>query len=252
MKTRSIMAMAALCLAAGTGAAGAEPGSAPFSVDFRDCIESIGVGLVSTDSARAVVPAGFVLAGEGTPVTPAVVRTSRCRGISVDGGRSDAGVIVQLGVVLVPPDFTGDINTYALWYFTSDARLADRLRAAGVDAQLVRDIADAYLPQVPGDSDPLVVLVPPPARPPLAVGGNVTASDVPAGIFDANWWTMAGHTRVKMATNVPTIFIGTADLTLLTNPSNPIGQLFGGGSVSFPVLQQFNTFAHARMTVTHP
>jgi hypothetical protein len=236
---------------AGSDAASAAPGPS-FSVDFRDCIETIGVALVPTDEARAMVPPSFVLAGEGTPVTPAVVRTSRCRGIAVDGGRSDPGAVVQIGLVLVPPDFTGDINNFTLGYFTSDARLAERLRRAGVDAQHVPTIVYAYLPQAPGDSDPLAVLVPPPGRPQLAVGGHVTASNVPAGTFDANWWSESGHARVKMATDVPTIFIGTADLTLLTNAANSLGQLFGGGVVPFPILQQFNTFAHARMTVTHP
>lgn len=242
-------ATVASCLLAGGEA---QAGGPAFSVDFHDCIESIGVGLVPTDEARAAVPAGFVLAGEGTPVTPSVVRTSRCRGIAVDGGRSNPGVIVQIGLVLVPPDFTGDINNFTLAYFTSDAKLADRLRRAGIDAQHVPTIAYAYLPQVPGDSDPLAVVVPPPGRPPLAVGGHVTASSVPAGTFDANWWAQSGHARIKMATDVPTIFIGTADLTMITNPANPLGQLFGGAVVTFPVLQQFNTFASARMTVTLP
>lgn len=230
----------------------AAPKISNVSVDFRDCVESIGVTLVPTDQARASVPAGFVLAGEGTPVTPAVVRTSRCQGISVDGAREKAGEIVQIGLVLVPPDFTGDINNYTLWYYTSDAKLAQALRRAGVDAQHVPTIAYAYLPQAPGDSDPLAVIVPPPGRPQLAVGGHVTASGSPAGSFEANWWAQAGAARVKMDTDVPVIFIGTADLTLLTSPSNAIGQLFGGGSVPFPILQQFNTFAHAHMSVTQP
>lgn len=235
--------------AARVGAAAPAPGPG-FSVDFQDCIESIGVTLVPTDAARPAVPAGFVLAGEGAPVTPAVVRTSRCRGIAVDGGHSRPGVVVQIGLVLVPPDFTGDINNFTLWYYTSDAKLAQELRRAGVDAQHVPTLVDAYLPQTPGDSDPLAVLVPPPGRPQLAIGGHVTASTSPAGSFDANWWAVSGAARVKMATDVPTIFIGSADLTLLTNASNPIGQLFGGGVVTFPILQQFNTFPAARMTVS--
>lgn len=231
------------------GAAAPHPGPG-FSVDFHDCIESIGVTLVPTDQARSSIPAGFVLAGEGTPVTPAVVRTSRCDGIAVDGGHSRRGVVVQIGLVLVPPDFTGDINNFTLWYYTSDAKLAQELRRAGVDAQHVPTLVDAYFPQAPGDSDPLAVLVPPPGRPQLAIGGHVTASTSPAGSFDANWWAASGAARIKMATDVPSIFIGTADLTLLTNPSGAIGQLFGGGTVSFPLLQQFNTFPAARMTVS--
>ena len=221
-----------------------------FSVDFTGCIESIGVGLVSTDTARGFVPAGFVLAGEGTPVTPEVVRTSRCDGISVGGEHARRGIVVQIGLVVVPPDFTGDINNYTLWYYTSDRELAQQLKQAGVAAQWVPGLVDVYVPAIPGDSDPLAVLVPPPGRPTLAVGGHVTASAVPAGSFEANWWVQAGASRVKMDTDVPTIFIGTADLTLVTDASNDLGHLLGGGVVQFPVLQQFNTFSNAHMAVT--
>jgi hypothetical protein len=253
MKRNLPVAMAVLALAFALAApmAAASHG-ADVSVDFRDCVESIGVTLVSTDEARASVPPGFVLAGEGSPVTPAVVRTSRCQGISVDGAREKAGAVVQIGLVLVPPDFTGDINNFTLWYYTSDAKLAHALTLAGVDAQHVPTLAYAYVPQAPGDSDPLAVVVPKPGRPQLAIAGHVTASDAPAGSFEANWWAQSESARVKMDTAVPVIFIGSADLTLLTNPSDAIGQLFGGGSVGFPILQQFNTFAHAHMSVTHP
>ena len=134
--------------------------AAGFSIDFTGCIESIGVGLVSTDAAQAYVPAGFVLAGAGFPVTAIVVRTSRCDGISVDAGRAQRGIVVQIGLVLVPPDFTGDINNYTLWYYTSDAKLARELQRAGVAAQWVPGLVDVYVPQVPGDPDPLAVLVP--------------------------------------------------------------------------------------------
>ena len=40
--------------------------TADFSVDFTDCVESIGVTLVPTEKARAKVPSQFVLAGEGS------------------------------------------------------------------------------------------------------------------------------------------------------------------------------------------
>ena len=57
--------------------------SSGFAVDFTDCVESIGVTLVSTASARVHVPNQFVLAGEGQPVTPWWF-APRC-GIGVDG-----------------------------------------------------------------------------------------------------------------------------------------------------------------------
>src|SRR5215510_6546532 len=91
-----------------------------FNVEFTNCVESIGVGLVPTEVVQPLVPAGFHLVGEGQPVTPIVVRTADCGGIAVAGERSKAGSVVQIGVVIVPPDFSADINNYTLWYYTSD------------------------------------------------------------------------------------------------------------------------------------
>jgi len=45
------------------------------SVEFTNCVESIGVTLVSTERARALIPTDFHLAGDAAPVTPLVVRT---------------------------------------------------------------------------------------------------------------------------------------------------------------------------------
>lgn len=219
---------------------------AGFAVQFSDCVESIGVGLVSTEQARAFVPAEFHLVGEGGPVTPLVVRTARCGGIAVDGHRPRAGSIVQVGLVIDPPDFTGDINNYTLWYYTSDAKLAHHLTRIGIRAQHVPTIDYDY--ESSGDGS-LFVAVPRPGRPVLSLDGTVVESENPSGSFVANWWANVDGCRVKMKTNVPEIFIGEANLILTTAPNGPLGQLIGGGSTGFPVLQQFNTFADARMTV---
>src|SRR3954462_6746871 len=122
-----------------TGAS-APAGANQFAVEFANCVESIGVTLVPTDRARALIPAEFHLVGEGAPVTPLVVRTARCD-IAVGDQSSDAGDIVQVGLVIVPPDFTGDINNYTLWYYTTDAELANHLVRLGVGAQHVQNIA---------------------------------------------------------------------------------------------------------------
>lgn len=230
-----------------TAARAAQPsgGSADFAVEFTDCVESIGVTLVPTASARAWVPNQFLLAGEGQPVTPLVVRTARCGGIATPAHLPKPGEIVQIGAVIVPPDFTGDINNYTIWYYTSDAQLALQLRQAGVNAQHVPTIDYDY---DTGDNS-LFVRVPPPGTPRLALSGTVTPSTQPAGSFVANWWQASGGSSVKMSTNVPIINIGGADLLLTTNQHNPLGQLIGGSSSGFPIIQQFNTFSAAGMQV---
>ena len=96
----------------------------------------------------------------------------------------------------------------------------------------------------------LHVRVPRPGRPSLSVDGEVVASHVPAGSFRANWWQSGSQGVVKMDTNVPAIAIGTVNLVLTANPHGPLGELIGGGSIGFPLLQQFNLFSTAHMEVT--
>jgi hypothetical protein len=223
---------------------GGDKAGSELLVEFTDCVESIGVGLVSTQRARPLVPSQFQLAGDAT-VTPLVVRTSRCGGISTDGHKPKPGAIVQIGLVIVPPDFTGDINNYTLWYFTSDGKLASELNKRGVDARHVPTIDyDLDL-----DSGSLRVAVAQPGQPRLTLGGTVEESTNPAGSFEANWWKAVDGTT-KMDTKVPLIFIGSAHLTLQTDPNEALGRLLGSGSAGFPLLEQFNTFPSAHMTVT--
>ena len=215
-----------------------------FAVEFSNCVESIGVTLAATADVRPSVPSPFVVVGEGQPVTPLVVRTARC-GIAIDGGRVHRGEIVQVGAVIVPPDFTGDINNYTIWYYTSDAFLALRLALAGVHAQFVPTMDYDYHP---GDSA-FHVAVPLPGIPRLDLSGMVTPSSQSAGSFLANWWQLTPSGIVKMGTDVPVIDIGGGDLTLTTRAQGPLGQLIGGSSIGFPILQQFNTFVAAHMSV---
>lgn len=222
--------------------------SAGFSVGFSNCVESIGVTLVPTERARPLVPPEFHLVGEDTPVTPLVVRTARC-GIAVAGHSPRTGAIVQIGLVIVPPDFTGDINNYTLWYYTTDVDLARHLQRLGVAAQYVPTIK-YYAPVGAGQPAPFFVAVPRPGNPALWLQGTVTESENPAGSFVANWWRKTLGGSVKMNTNVPSIFVGSADLVLRTEPDSGLGQLIGGSATGFPVLQQFNTFPTAEMQVS--
>ena len=251
IKTISCLAIALILIGsavAGPSAPARADADEAFAVEFTNCVESIGVGLIPTAQAQALVPAEFHLVGEGQPVTPVVVRTARCEGIAVDGHSPNAGSVVQIGVVIVPPDFSGDINNYTLWYYTSDAKLAHHLERLGVAAQHVPTIDYDYDPS--GASNPLFVAVPRPGDPSLSLGGTVVESTTPAGSFEAIWWAKVNGGKARMDTLVPGIFIGGADLTLMTGASGALGQLIGGSSTGFPVLQQFNTFANAHMGVS--
>lgn len=218
-----------------------------FSVEFSDCVESIGVTLAPTERVRTYVPDRFILVGEGQPLTPLVVRTARCNGIATADHKEKSAEIVQIGAVIVPPDLTGDINNYTIWYSTSAEKLATQLSKVGINAQLMPTIDYQYQPGTSSFS----VQVPMPGEPRLTLSGTVQPSSAQAGSFTANWWQETDTGVVKMSTNVPIIKIGFADLTLTTEEAGPLGQVIGGSSTGFPIIQQFNTFTNARMQVEH-
>jgi hypothetical protein len=226
------------------------PPTVPFGVEFKGCVESIGVALAPTENVVALTPPGFIPVGIGTPTSPIVVRTADCAGISVDGGKSKPGSVVQIGAVIVPPAFTGeDIDNYTFWYYTSDEKLAHRLRKAGVSAQHVETIDYVLGPGTSGVPNHLAVVVPRPGDPRFAVAGTVASSVAPSGAFRAAWWQKTAAGNVRMDTTVPVIAIGAADLTLATRPDNALGALIGATTLGFPILQQFNVFVGAHMDV---
>ncbi len=220
----------------------------PLAVDFSNCLESIGVGLVPTAAAQALVPPGYILVGGADPVTPVVVRTAHCSKIKVGHHHGREGSIVQIGAVIVPPDFTGDINNYTFWYYTDHKDLARGLQDSGVNAQRVHHIGYHFNKNKP--SGPNFHVTVPAAG--ISIDGRVEPSTVPAGSFDANWWktSFASDGSVKMATDVPVINIGSADLVLTTSSNSPVNALSGGQPLGFPIIQQFNSFDTAHMDVT--
>jgi len=53
-----------------------------------------------------------------------------------------------------------------------------------------------------------------------------------------------------MSTSVPNSIASESHLALTTDEYSPLGQLIGAGTLSFAVLQRFNTFAQARTNVS--
>ncbi len=108
-----------------------------FTIELTDGVESVGVGLVSSERAQHLLPAPFNLANNGESVTPLVVLASRCQGIAVSGGEAIRAAFAQIGLVVVPPDGTGEINIFTLWHYTTHLTLVRSLQSLGLDSQHV-------------------------------------------------------------------------------------------------------------------
>jgi hypothetical protein len=232
-------------------AAQAETGSGgPFDVAFAGCREVANVGLLPTANARPLVPAQYALVGDGSPVTPFVVRSVHCDSISVGEGSDAPGNLIQIGFLIVGPDGDGDINNYTVYYDTSHARLAERLRMVGVPARNVPLLSESV--SVNSDGSGIYdFVVPAPFDPTLEFSGPVGAPVGGPIPFVANWWATASGVTVKMNSSFPQLFIADDDVTLTVPAGSPLANLLGTTTVSsWPVLKLYDNFPSAQMHVT--
>lgn len=211
--------------------------------ELKNCLETIGVRLAPTATVLSMVPHKYTPVGITDQLTPIVVRTAQCD-ITVAGQTIRQRSIVQIGAVIVPPDGTGDINNYTLFYYTNDPRLYLLLNATGVSAQFVPTMTYGLAADNTAN-----IQVPFPGSPRLSVFGKIQPSQQPAGAFVANWWQDTFWGSVKMQTTVPVIKIGDAKLELKTSAGNQLYALTGDTIVPFPLLEQFNTFKAASLSV---
>jgi hypothetical protein len=211
--------------------------------------EAVGVGLVPTAQARALVPAPLRLPDDHAPVTPLVVLATTARRMTIADGPPAPGAYALVGLLIASPDGTGVFNTLLLWHYTSNRHLARGLRRVGIAAQYVPQLELAVARE--GNRGAVSLQLAHPARPALELAGTFSAPDqpLPAG-FVANWWSRQERRLIKAATSVPAGAISAAQLGLRTDAGNALGEVIGGSQLDFAVLQRFNTFADARTEVT--
>jgi hypothetical protein len=80
----------------------------------------------------------------------------------------------------------------------------------------------------------------------LAPAPNVVAITAP-GFVPVGAGTQLSPVRTD--TNVPVIAISSADLVLTTDAGNALAQFIGTTLLTFPIIQQFNMFSSAHMSV---
>lgn len=213
-----------------------------FDVDFSNCSEFAGIGLVPAANARPFVPAGYTLAGDATSAL-VVVRVAKCQSAVVDGKAVDETVTSQVGVTLQGPDASADINNYTVAYATNQPRLHAAFQAAGVDADNSKQLAlslngatlSASSASAHGSS--------------FQVQGSSAVPTAAPTTFVASWWANGNHGALRSRTEFPAIRFGGASTTLSTTPGSSLAALLGSDTFTFAVLDSYNTFTSSHLEV---
>jgi hypothetical protein len=213
-----------------------------FDVDFSGCAEFAGIGFVPAANARPRVPAHYALAGDANTAI-VVIRVASCSGAVADGKSLDATTTAQIGIMLAGGDPTASINNYTLAYATNQARLHARFQGAGVDADLSKDLAFSLV------SGALNVASASPHTPSFEVHGTAATPSPTPTQFIAAWWADGNHGVFRSRTVFPAIHFGGSSMTLTTPAGSDLATLIGGTSLTFGILDSYNTFATSHMEV---
>ena len=234
-------------------AGGLTAAAAGFQVDFTQCTEFAGVGPVNFARASALVPTAFTTLPVGT-TGGIVVRATSCEGVSVNGGRSLPTNISQIGVEIVPPDGTGDINNFLLIYATNNPDLALAFVLTGVPAIYDPTLTYQFTYDSTGVAGELYAEVEGLGLPAYFLAGTETDPTAPGSDFKANWWYLSNGSKIKEASDFPDIAFGTANMSLYTDKNSYLGKLIGGNSDSdyhFLPLRGVYPAAHMQVTLSH-
>lgn len=218
-------------------------GCKDFDVTFSGCAEFAGIGFVPAANARALMPAGYTLAGD-TIDAIVVARVSRCDAISVDGHAPTAGTVSQIGITIVGPDGDADIDNYTVWYVTDVGLLHGKLRSAGLPTDNDSGLSFSF------SNGALDIEATPPQAPEHEIHGTAVSPTAPAVPFVARWWSDVPHGTVLMRTEFPAIQFGGSTMTLTTPAGSDLADLIGDTSLTFGILDSYNTFPEATMEVT--
>lgn len=227
-----------------------EPAAHGFSVDFSQCTEFAGVGPVDLARASSLVQPAFTTLPVGS-MAAIVVRATSCASAQVNGGSGVPTIISQIGIEIVPPDGTGDINNYTLIYVTDNAQLALAFRLSGLPASFDPTITYEFTYDATGKSGELYVEAEGEGLPAYFLTGTEADPTGGGSDFKANWWYRGFFGVIKQASDFPNIAFGAANVSLHTSRQSVLGKLIGGNTdADFHFLPVRGVYATAHMDVT--
>ena len=223
----------------------------PLTINFTQCTEFAGVGPVSYARASTIVPPQFTALTTGAGTGGIVVRAGSCAGVSVNGGASVPTTFSQVGVEIVPPDNTGDINNYLMFYISDNAQLVTALNSVGAPALYNPNLTYQFTYDATGKAGTLYVQAEADGVPSYTIYGAESDPTAPYGDFTANWWAATSRGIIKEAADYPNISFGTAANTVFTDKNSALGQLIGGNTDSnFSFLPLRGVIPTAQIIVT--
>jgi hypothetical protein len=179
------------------------------------------------------------------------VRATTCAGTEVDGKDNVPTVISQVGIEIVPPDHTGDINNYTLIYVTNNENLAEAFQVTGLPVVFDRTITSEFTYDSTGKAGELYVEVGGPDLPAYFFTGTETDPAGAGSDFKANWWFKGSGGIIKQASDFPNIAFGSASVSLHTSRKSFLGKLIGGNTdADFHFLPVRGVYSSAHMEVT--
>jgi len=228
-----------------------------FTVDFTNCSEFAGEGPVALAGAAPLVPSGYSIAVVNG-MANVVIRATSCAKARLNGDFGQPTVLSQIGINIVSPDGTGDINNFTLIYVSNNVALVAAFREAGLPAQYDPQLAYEYSGSATTNGT-LYVAAGAPVLTPYTIYGPETAPPPnSATVFLANWWyaprTRSGLVQMRQQTLFPQISFGTSGVTLYTSMDGVIGKLIAGNTFNdYSVLALRGVYptAHLEVTISH-
>ena len=223
-----------------------------FSVDFANCSEFAGEGPVALAKAAPLVPSGYTINGAENGTANIVIRATSCAQVKVNGRDPQQTNLSQIGINIIAPDGTGDINNYTLVYVSNNPHLVESFIAAGLPARFDPRLSYEY--SAPSNENGnLYVAAGAWNLAPFFIYGPETAPPAnSATVFLANWWYAPyGNLKMRQQTLFPAISFGTSSVTFYTAAKSELGKLIGGNTFSdFAVLALRGVYPSAHMEVT--